>query len=186
MTLRNATLHDIEKVVILQDKYLLANTPENERQNGFVTTPFTVPQLEEVIGLDGLFVADDQGDIVAYAFAASWEYFSQWAIFPFMVNRFPDIKYCNFEINEQNSFQYGPVCIDMAYRGSGLFPRLFEVMRLAMNARYPIGVTFINKINQRSYEAHTKKLKMEVVDEFTFNNNNFYGLAFRTDESVLS
>ena len=185
MTLRSATLQDIEGVVLLQNKYLLVNTPENERQNGFVTTPFTVPQLEEIIGLDGLFVADNEGKIVAYAFAGSWAYFSQWAIFPFMVNRLPDIKYGNFEITEQNSFQYGPVCIDMAYRGSGLFPRLFEVMRIAMNARYPIGVTFINKINQRSYEAHTKKLKMEMVDEFTFNGNNYYGLAFRTDESVL-
>ena len=185
MTLRSATLQDIEGVVVLQNKYLLVNTPENERQNGFVTTPFTVPQLEEIIGLDGLFVAGNEGKIVAYAFAGSWTYFSQWAIFPFMVNRLSDIKYGNFEIIEQNSFQYGPVCIDMAYRGSGLFPRLFEVMRIAMNARYPIGVTFINKINQRSYEAHTKKLKMEVVDEFTFNGNNYYGLAFRTDESVL-
>ena len=185
MTLRNATIFDVEKVLLLQDKYLLVNTPEAERQNGFVTTPFSIAQLEEIIEQNGLFVADDEGDIVAYAFAGSWAYFSQWAIFPFMVNRLPDIKYGNFEITEKNSFQYGPVCIDMAYRGSGLFPKLFEVMRLAMNAHYPIGVTFINKINQRSYEAHTKKLKMEVVDEFTFNGNNFCGLAFRTDESVL-
>jgi hypothetical protein len=185
MILRKATSADIQGVLELQDKYLLVNTPENERQNGFVTTPFTIPQLEEIISLDGLFLAVDEHKIVAYAFAGSWTYFSQWAIFPFMVNRLPDIKYQNFEINEENSFQYGPVCIDMAYRGSGLFPQLFEFMRLAMSAHYPIGVTFINKINQRSYEAHTKKLKMEVVDEFTFNQNNFYGLAFRTDESVL-
>jgi hypothetical protein len=185
MILRNAILTDIQGVLDLQEKYLLVNTPENERQNGFVTTPFTVPQLEEIIALDGLFIAEYERKIVAYAFAGSWAYFSQWSIFPFMLNRLPDIKYQNFEINEQNSFQYGPVCIEMSYRGSGLFPRLFEVMRLAMRAHYPIGVTFINKINQRSYEAHTKKLKMEVVDEFTFNQKNFYGLAFRTNETVL-
>ena len=185
MILRTANLQDIEGVCELQDKYLLVNTPENERQNGFVTTPFTVAQLEEVIALDGLFIAEDEQKIVAYAFAASWEYFAQWAIFPYMVSRLPDIKYGEMSITAQNSFQYGPVCIDMAYRGSGLFPKLFEVMRIAMNKQYPIGVTFINKINIRSYEAHTKKLKMSVVDEFAFNQNNYYGLAFKTDESVL-
>ena len=185
MNIRNATREDIEGVLMLQAKYLLANTPDDERENGFVTTPFTVEQIENIIAQDGLFIAENENKVVAYAFAGSWEYFSQWAIFPFMAIRLSNYGLENKEVTTENSFQYGPICIDADYRGSGLFQQLFEAMRIAMQKRYPIGITFINKINKRSYEAHTKKLEMKVVDEFTFNNNDFYGLRFDTSVSVL-
>ena len=186
MVLRNATIDDVEGVLTLQAKYLLANTPEDERENGFVTTPFTVEQIENIIAQNGLFIARIENKVVAYAFAGSWEYFSQWAIFPFMATRLNNYSVENKEVTTENSFQYGPICIDVDFRGSGLFQQLFEAMRIAMGKHYPIGITFINKINKRSYEAHTKKLKMKVVDEFTFINNNFYGLAFDTKVSVIN
>lgn len=180
MKIRKAIRTDIPGVMELQGNNLLSNVPENERANGFVTTPFTVAQIEECITQEGLFVAEIEKTIIAYAFAASWQYFAQWPIFTYMVSRFESIHFRNEEITTENSFQYGPICIDQNYRGSGLFQKLFELMRTSMSERYPIGVTFINKINTRSFEAHTKKLNLEVIDEFEFNANNFYGLAFYT------
>jgi uncharacterized protein YjeT (DUF2065 family) len=92
-------------------------------------------------------------------------------------------------INEANSFQYGSVCIDAAYRGQGVFPRLFETMRLGMCARYPIGVTAFNtpfnRLNPHSYHAHTKKLGVTAIDEFEFNDKPYYGLAFDMARSVF-
>ena len=185
MIFRNATHADIDGVLALQSKYLLANIAESERQNGFVTTPFTVKQIEDIISLDGLFIAEDNSKVIAYAFAGSWDYFSQWAIFPFMVSRLAELHFTTETMTVDNSFQYGPICIDGAYRGTGVLQQLFEAMRIGMSTRYPIGVTFINQINKRSYEAHTRKLKMKVIDDFEFNGNKFYGLAFLTSESVL-
>lgn len=185
MNFRKANLNDIEGVTRLQAKYLLANIPENERQNGFVTTPFTAEQLAEIIRLEGLFIAETEEEIIAYAFSASWDYFAQWPIFPYMVSRFPNLSFQSEIPTTQNSFQYGPICIHEDFRGSGLFQKLFETMRIAMNLHYPIGITFINKINKRSFEAHTRKLNMQVIDEFTFNNNQYYGLAFMTNQTVL-
>lgn len=185
MKLRKAIFSDIKGVLSLQEKYLVTNIPQTEIAGGFVTTPFTESQLTEVIKLNGLFVAEKNHTIVGYAFAASWDYFSQWKIFPYMTSRFPQIKFENKILDISKTFQYGPICIVKEYRGTGLLEHLFEVMRLSMQTMYPIGVTFINKINKRSYLAHTKKLKMEVVDEFSFNGNVYYGLAFRTDQSVL-
>ena len=78
-----------------------------------------------------------------------------------------------------------PASVDAAYRGLGVFPRLFETMRLGMCERYPIGVTFINRLNPHSYHAHTKKLGMTVIDEFEFNGRPYYGLAFDMARSVL-
>jgi hypothetical protein len=54
-------------------------------------------------------------------------------------------------------------------------------MRSSFAPKYPLGVTFINKLNQRSFAAHNRKLGLEVVDEFEFNGNSFYTLAFLTD-----
>lgn len=63
---------DIEGVLSLQEKYLHRNLSEIERKSGFVTTPFTVGQIEEILEQNGLFVAEDEDKlIVAYAFAGS-------------------------------------------------------------------------------------------------------------------
>jgi hypothetical protein len=179
------TNDDIEAVIDLQSKYLISNLTDDEKKEGFVTTAFTIKQIENIIAEDGLFIAKHEGKIVAYVYAGSWNYFSQWAIFPFMVNRFKDLEYKHFKINTSNSFQYGPICIDKTFRGTGLLKDIFEYMRLTLMDKYPVSVTFINKINDRSVKAHINKLKWTLIDEFEFNNNNFLMLAFDMNESVL-
>lgn len=177
---------DIPKVLALQEKYLYRNLSDLERKQGFVTTPFTVSQIEEIILENGLFIAlNEENEIIAYAFAGSWKYFEQWEIFNFMVSRFPKLTFKGKELTTKNSFQYGPVCIDMKYRGQGVLNVIFEEMRLEFNKTYPISITFINKINVISEVAHTKKLGWEIIDEFEFNNNTYIGLGFDMTQSVL-
>ncbi|MEL7001962.1 MAG: GNAT family acetyltransferase, partial [Bacteroidota bacterium] len=77
MIRRIASKSDILGVTALQSKYLYDNLTEDQRFEGFVTTPFTKVQLEEVIELEGLFIAEDNSEIVGYAFAGSWDYFKQ-------------------------------------------------------------------------------------------------------------
>ncbi|HXU94786.1 MAG TPA: hypothetical protein VFP33_14130 [Gallionella sp.] len=186
MITRNANLADIDGILSLQSRYLYANLSESERLNGFVTTPFTPDQLKTLIDDNGVFVAIVDGKVCGYALAGSWQFFSQWPIFPYMVSRLPALNFMGRAITAENSFQYGPVCIDEEYRGSELFPRLFEQMRRSFSSRYPIGVTFINRLNQRSYNAHTRKLGIQVVDQFEFGGRPYYGLAFDTQVSVLA
>ena len=62
---------------------------------------------------------------------------------------------------------------------------LFDYAREEMNAKYPILVTFINKNNPRSFQAHTRKLGLEVINEFEFNNNQYYELVYDTSLSLL-
>lgn len=178
--------NDIPGVLSLQDRYLFRNMSTLERQKGFVTTPFTVPQIEDIIDQNGLFVAEnDNAIIVAYAFAGSWSYFEQWEIFNFMTSRFPRLSFHGSPITTENSFQYGPICIEEAYRGQGVLNQLFEEMRIEFLKKYPISVTFINKVNVISEKAHIKKLGWEKVDEFEFNNNTYIGLALDMKKSVL-
>lgn len=186
-TTRIGSKADIEGILALQEKYLYSKLSEKEREEGFVTTPFTHSQIEEIILENGIFIAENEHNtIIAYAFAGSWKYFEQWEIFNFMTARFPLLSFKGMKINIENSFQYGPVCIDKNYRGQGLLNVLFEEMRIEFLKKYPIAITFINSMNTISVMAHTKKLGWKVIDEFEFNNNKYIMLALDMSASVIN
>jgi len=183
---RIGNTNDINGILSLQERNLYSNLTEIERKSGFVTTPFTASQIQEIIKQNGIFIAENKNkEIISYAFAGSWEYFEQWEIFNFMVSRFPKLSFNGKAITSKNSFQYGPICIDKNYRGNGLLNLIFEEMRIEFLKKYLISITFINKANAISEKAHTKKLGWKIIDEFEFNNNIYIGLAFDMNQSVL-
>ena len=186
MEIKIADTADVEGVLALQQLYLYDSLAESERKNGFVTTPFTREQVETVVSDQGLFIAVDKDKVVAYIFAGSWDYYSQWPIFPYMTSLFPGLTFKGGPVSVDNSFQYGPICIDAAYRGSGLLLSLFEFMRQHMAKRYPFTATFINKINERSLIAHVDKLGWEVIGDFHYNDKNYWILAYDMARSVVA
>lgn len=179
-----AKIADIEGLLALQELYLVSNLSEDEKKSGFVTTPFSVEQLTYVINNEGLFIAKDDGKIIAYIFAESWRFFSQYPIFEYMITLLPELVFLDFKFTESNSFQYGPICIDKKYRGKGLINLLFEFMRIHILERYPLSLTFINKINKPSLKAHTEKLKWIIIADFHFNNNDYFILAYDMNKGV--
>lgn len=116
--------------------------------------------------------------------AASWQFWSIWPMFEHMIKDLHNLKYLGLTLDINNSYQYGPVCIDKSLRGTGMLEKIFDFSREHMSKRYPILVTFINKINSRSYEAHTRKLGLEVIQEFEFNNNSYYELIYDTSKAL--
>ena len=96
-----------------------------------------------------------------------------------MVSRFPQLNFQGNSLTTSNTFQYGPICIDMEFRGSGLINLLFDFMRSNMVKKLPFSVTFINKINERSRKAHVEKLGWKIVNEFQFNGNDYYYLMLK-------
>ena len=141
-------------------------------------TPFNSEQLEALRLIEGLFVAKRENVLVGYAVAAHWDYFDGRPMFELMIRRFERMDFQGKPISRDNSYQYGPVCVEKAMRGTGRVEVLFATMKEYMGKRYQTGTTFINKINVRSYEAHTRKLGLQVIDEFEFNGNQYWGLAF--------
>ncbi|WP_309742584.1 MULTISPECIES: GNAT family acetyltransferase [unclassified Chamaesiphon] len=178
--IRNVSESDFDGILDLQSRNLYSQLAPAELAGGFVTTPFTPELLRQLRLQDGVFVAEDAGQIVGYLLAGDWTFFSQWEIFRVMVDRLPKLRFKGREITVDSSFQYGPICLDRAIRGSDIFPQLFDLMRSSFAPKFPVGVTFINKLNQRSFAAHTRKLNLEIIDEFEFNGNSFYMLAFLT------
>jgi hypothetical protein len=180
--IRQAIESDFEGILDLQSRNLYANIAATALAGGFVTTPFTPDLLRQLLIQSGVFVAEDDGNIIGYLLAGDWKFFSQWEIFKVMMARLPELKFQSRELTIDLSFQYGPVCIDVNLRGSHIFPELYALMRSSFAPKFPIGITFINKINERSFAAHTRKLDLEIIDEFEFNDNSFYTLAFLTTD----
>ncbi len=184
MELKIAELTDIDDVLELHYKYQIDSIAEADKKDGFVTTPFTEQELSNLIQQEnGLFIAKKDGKVVAYVMAASWQFWSVWPMFAYMIEDLPNLEYLGQKLSTENSYQYGPVCIDKTVRRSGVLEQIFEFAREKMSERYPILVTFINKNNPRSYEAHTRKLGLEVIQEFEFNNNSYFELVYDTSKS---
>lgn len=179
--LKVATLENVAEVLALHYKYQVDSISEEDKKDGFITTAFTESHLTRLIEDEsGLFIALKGGKIVAYAMSASWEFWCQWPMFQFMVENLHDSTLLSDELTVSNSYQYGPVCVDKSVRGEGVFELIFNFSLQQMSRRYPFMVTFINKINPRSYQAHTRKVNLEVINEFSFNNNQYFKLACRT------
>ncbi len=179
--LKVATLENINEILTLHYKYQIDSISEEDKTDGFITTAFTKEHLTSLIQDEkGLFIACVNHKVVAYAMAASWDYWSQWPMFQFMIENLHDSTCLEQTITKENSYQYGPVCVDKAVRGQGVFESIFNFSLSEMSKRYPVMVTFINKINTRSYEAHTKKSPLTVINNFEFNNNYYYKLACKT------
>jgi hypothetical protein len=184
MNYRLATAADIPAIEKLQKRYHVSTISEEDRPDGFVTTLFTPEQFKDLIEDEGgLSIALDGDEVIGYAMAASWEYWSAWPLFQYMIQDLPTMEYLGQKLNTDNSYQYGPICVDKKYRSSDVFPNLFEFSRREMINRYPIMVTFINSINPRSLRAH-EKLELDIIKPFDFNNNHYYALAYDMEKKT--
>ena len=187
MRLKIADLNDIDGILKLHYKYQIDSINEEDKKDGFVTTAFTKEQLADIINQEKeIFIALQDDEVVGYVMSASWQYWSKWAMFAFMIKDLPNLTYLGEALTIDNSYQYGPVCIDKSVRGSGLLEKLFDFALESMSKRYKILVTFVNKINPRSYEAHTRKLGLKIIQEFKFNNNQYYEMVYDTSKRVIN
>ena len=185
MELNVAALSDIDAVLELHYKYQVDSIAEDSKKDGFVTTAFTKVELTGlVVKEQGLFIATVDGRVVAYVMAASWAFWSAWPLFEFMIQDLPNLKYRGQMLSTKNSYQYGPICVDGSVRGSGVLEKTFEFAKAAMSKKYPILITFVNKVNTRSYEAHTRKLGLDVIQTFEFNQNHYHEMACLTTKAV--
>lgn len=185
ITLKQAELSDIDNVLSLHYRYQVDSISEEDKKDGFVTTPFTQQELTHLITQEnGLFIALVEDQVVAYVMAASWDYWSAWPLFAHMIKDLPNLNYLGQTLNTNNSYQYGPVCLDKEVRGSGLLERIFDFARIAMSKRYSILVTFVNKNNPRSMKAHLDKLGLEPIQNFEFNNNHYVELVYDTKKEI--
>jgi hypothetical protein len=186
MQYKVAELADIESTLKLHAKYQLASIAQEDKKDGFVTTSFTKEELTDLITQEqGLFILKDGEEVLAYVMAASWEFWSKWEMFEHMIKDLHNLAYLGQTLSVENSYQYGPICIDKSVRGTNVLKEIFNFSLKHMHKRYPILVTFVNKINPRSYESHKRKLGLDVIQEFEYNSNLYHQMVCDTSKPVV-
>ena len=181
MEILQATMEDFDGIVKLLKTYHVDYISAEDKKDGFVTTNLTDEQLRRLIEEEnGVTIAKENGRVYAFALAASWDYWKEWPLFEYMIERLEDYQLDGVTITKENSYQYGPICIDKSVRGTGLFEKVFFASLASMKDRFPIMATFINKINPRSYAAHTRKVHTTEAGTFQFNNNNYFLMSCPT------
>ncbi len=181
MVITQATVKDMEGVLALLKANHVSSMTEEEKKNGFVTTNMNEEQFIRLVEEeDGVTIAKDGDKIVAFALAASWDYWKEWPLFQYMIEILPENSYNGETLTTKNSYQYGPVCVDKNYRGQGIFEKVFFASLENMEKRFPYMITFVNKVNPRSFAAHTRKAHMDEVMDFSWNSNNYWMLGIKT------
>jgi hypothetical protein len=183
--LKVATIDDIEGILKLHNKYQIDSISEEDKKDGFVTTAFTKEELRSIIlEEEGIFIIKVDDEVLAYIMSASWQFWSKWDMFTYMIEDLKNLKYRNQNIDINNSYQYGPICIDKSLRGKGTLERLFNFSLEYMSKKYPLLITFVNKVNPRSMNAHQNKLGLKVLQEFQYNSNEYVEFIFDTSKRV--
>ena len=189
MEVRLANPEDMEGVKALLRKYHRDTISDEDRQDGFVTTAITDEQLTELIEKEkGVTiiaepVEDGPDKVLGFCFAAPWEFWSEWPLFRYMMDIIPDHDFEGKKLVLENTYQYGPMCVDRSIRGTGAFEALFFASLDQFRDRFPIMLTFVNQINKRSENAHSNKAHMETIGTFDFGDNHYYLMGIRTDAS---
>lgn len=182
MEIIQATMEDFDGIVKLLKRYHIDYITPEDKVDGFVTTNLTDEQLKRLIEEEkGVTIAKEDGKVYAFALAASWDYWKEWPLFAYMIERLENYTLNGVTITKENSYQYGPICVDKSVRGTGIFEKVFYASLASMKSRFPIMATFINKINPRSYAAHTRKVHTTEAGTFDFNNNNYFLMSCATD-----
>lgn len=187
MVVRHAVTGDIEGIKALLKKYHRDTISDADRPDGFVTTAITDEQLAELIEKEnGVMIIAEPSDggtdtVLGFCFAAPWEFWSAWPLFRHMMDIIPDYEFEGKKIILENTYQYGPMCVDRSIRGTGMFEELFFTSLADFRDRFPVMLTFVNSINGRSENAHNNKAHMETIGTFDFGGNHYLLMAIRTD-----
>ena len=188
LVIRHATVADMPGIRALLKKYHRDTISDEDRPGGFVTTAITDEQLTDLIEKEnGVMIivrpsdAPSPDEVLAFCFAAPWEFWKSWPLFAYMIEIMPEYEFEGKKIVVEETYQYGPICVDTSIRGTGAFADLFYASLKDFKDRFPVMITFVNSINGRSENAHNNKAHMQTIGTFDFNDNHYLMMAIRTD-----
>lgn len=175
---------DFEQIVILQNRNLASVLTLSEKADGYLSGAFSVAQLKSMDDDICVFICKDKDKVCGYICVGSVEYNKNVPLVASMLNCFTHIIYRGKLLSTYNIAISGPVCIDKDYRGQGIFFNLYNKLSEFLVNEHPeldLYAVLVSNQNQRSINAH-KKLGMENVGKFSFDNNDFLILVVPINE----
>lgn len=186
MKFRRATGSDFESILALQEANLHENLTEMQRADGFLSVRFTRDQFAEMNAGATVTVAEENNRIAGYACTSAQEFNVGFPLLAAMLGALPGLTCLGRSLDSPRSCVYGPVCVDRAFRGQGVFRGLIDQLKKELAGRYDCAVAFIAKDNARSLGAHVDGLGMSLAGEFEHAGKAYWIIAFGISPEAVS
>jgi GNAT superfamily N-acetyltransferase len=148
---------ELEQILALQRDNLIASvTPEEMKEQGFVTVSHTFDMLQQMHNLAPSIIIKDGDNVVAYALVMLREFRNLVPALEPMFDNFDSVEWNGKPLKDQSFYVMGQVCVDKAYRGQGLFDKLYQAHKDVYSGQYDVLVTEIATRNHRSLRAHER------------------------------
>lgn len=148
---------DLEQVLELQRRNVeSALDPREAAAQGFVTVRHDLALLREMNDAAPHVVARGGGRVVGYALVMLRAFEPRIPVLAPMVATLAGLEVRGRPLGELRYFIMGQVCVDAAWRGSGVFGALFDELRRRYAGEFDLIVTEVARRNGRSVRAHEK------------------------------
>jgi hypothetical protein len=144
--------NDLEQILVLQKRNLAFS------KDGFVTVRHTLDILRAFHAVMPSVVARHQGNVVGYALSMPRETSGLVPVLEPMFRRLETLA----ALVAQRWYVMGQVCVDEAWRGCGLFDKLYDEHRNRYAGQFDWLVTEIAMRNPRSLKAHARAGFVEI------------------------
>jgi predicted GNAT superfamily acetyltransferase len=177
---------DYSAILRLQSANFIGNLSIEEQKEGFLSAEFTSQQVAEMAVDLGTTIASVDGEVVAFLCAFRNKFNHGSPVVAKMLESYDRVEFDGKALSSYNSYVYGPVCIDRAYRRRGLLRGLYEAQKQELAGRFEVGVAFVSRTNPHSLKAHVAGLGMTEVGDFELKDDLYVILAFRVPSNIFS
>lgn len=148
---------ELEQILSLQRDNLIASvTAQEMKEQGFVTVSHTFEMLQQMHNLAPSIIIKDGDNVVAYALVMLREFRNLIPALEPMFDNFDQVEWNGKPLKDQSFYVMGQICVDKAYRGQGLFDKLYQAHKEFYSPRFDILATEIATRNHRSLRAHER------------------------------
>jgi hypothetical protein len=183
---RRAQPPDYSAILRLQSANFIANLSEEERKEGFLSAEFAPEQVSRMAEDLGTTLATSNGEVLGFLCAFCNEFDHGSRVIAKMLDTYPLVTFDGKPLSSYNSYIYGPVCIDRAYRRRGAMRGLYQAQKQDLAGRFDIGVAFVSRSNPHSLNAHIAGLGMTEVGNFELKGNVYVILSITTAIGFLT
>lgn len=157
---------DLEGILSLQRENLSTLLSQEEKdEQGFVTVPHTLDQLETMHSLAPHVLAKENGKVVGYVLAMTLESRGLVPLLTSLFDNFDRLDLAGKKVTSYRPMVVGQVCVGKSQRGTGLFDKLYAAYREQYASTYDFAITSVALSNFRSLAAH-QRIGFQIIHTF--------------------
>ncbi len=171
-------------MMALEERHYVGNLDASELSAGFISILHPQEWFDWAVDSAGVHVAVDQTTGAVTGFIAvtappTGSHVGSSPIIRAMLDLASTLEFDGRPIAQQRFAFRGPVLIDRAARGHGLYSQFNAVAREEYGKRFDLCVLFVAADNPRSVHTTTTKLGAEPLATFEVDARQYHFLAFR-------